>query len=244
MSAPRPPSFALLLKELPWLPVIAASRFRRARKVELDFKLEGSPPPAMVIPGLLSNDGSTSLLRRTLAASGFVTYPSGFGLLTGVTPDRLEAGRSRLEEMFERHGEPAIIVGWSLGGIYARVLAQRHPDLVKMVVTLGTPFSGDRQANNAWRIYNALNDHTVTEPKLDDDPSVKPPAHTVAVWSPSDGIVSPLCASGQGDERDIDYQVKVRHMALGCGRSAADQIAKILARELARNQPPTSAVST
>ncbi|WP_298304967.1 alpha/beta fold hydrolase [uncultured Erythrobacter sp.] len=233
MSRVKPPSFGLLVRELPWLPVIAASQFRSAKMVELDFKLEGDPPPVMVIPGLLSNDGTTSLLRRTLAASGFPTYPSGFGFLTGVTAERLERGRIGLEQMHERHGGPVVIVGWSLGGIYARVLAQRHPELVKMVVTLGTPFSGDRQANNAWRIYNALNDHTVTKPNLPDDPSVKPPVHTVAIWSHKDGIIAPGCASGKGDERDAEHQVNIPHLAFGSGRVAAQRIAQIIALELA-----------
>lgn len=238
MSGAKPPSLGLLLRELPWLPIIAASRFRRAKGGELGNQIEGSPAPVMVIPGLMSNDGSTSLLRRTLAASGFASYASGFGLLTGVTQDRLETGRNRLEEMHARHGEPAIIVGWSLGGIYARVLAQRHPELVKMVVTLGTPFSGDRQANNAWRLYNALNDHTVTKPKLPDDPSLKPPAHTVAVWSPCDGIIPPECARGAAGERDATYEVCFRHMALGCGRRAALEVTQIVADELEKLAKP------
>ena len=82
------------------------------------------------------------------------------------------------------HGPKAarkvVLLGWSLGGIYARVLAQRHPDLVDLVVTLGTPFSGDRRANNAWRVYEALNDHAVDASPLPDDPSVKPSVPTIA----------------------------------------------------------------
>ncbi|MEP0391384.1 MAG: alpha/beta hydrolase [Erythrobacter sp.] len=212
--------------------MIAVNQFRRAEKLELDVQFDGDAPPVLVIPGLLANDGTTSLLRRTLAASGFPTYPSGFGLLTGVTPQRLEKARLRLAEMHERHKERAVIVGWSLGGIYARVLAQRHPDLIKMVVTLGSPFSGDPHANNAWRIYNALNDHTVSEPNLPDDPSVKPPVHTVAIWSQADGVIAPECAMGEGVERDAEYLVNIPHMAFGSGKRAAAIVTRIVSSEL------------
>lgn len=233
MTEATPPRLGLLLRELPWFPVIVASRFRRPKKSELGIQLEGKPSPVLVVPGLMSNDGTTSLLRRTLSRNGFPTYSSRLGLVTGVTDTRLATARQRLEEMVERHEEPAIIVGWSLGGIYGRVLAQRHPELVQMVVTLGTPFSGNRQANNAWRIYNALNDHTVDAPKLPDNPSEKPPAHTVAVWSPSDGIVAPQSAKGTSDERDAEYRLDVTHFAFGAGRRAAEQVTQIVVQELA-----------
>ncbi|KEO91543.1 hypothetical protein EH31_02425 [Erythrobacter longus] len=244
MSDARPPSLALLLRELPWLPLIAASRFRRADKVDLAGDLGDQSPPVVVFPGLLSHDSSTSLLRRTFSASGFAAYPSGLGFVTGVTPERLEKGYRRLEEVCDIHGEPAIILGWSLGGIYARVLAQRHPELAKMVVTLGTPFSGNRRANNAWRIYNALNDHTVDAPRLADDFSAKPPVHTVAVYSRTDGVVPPECAWGMEHERDAAHCLDVSHMAFGSGRRAAQAVTRIVSSELVKVQPPTSAVST
>ncbi|MEL6529462.1 MAG: alpha/beta fold hydrolase [Pseudomonadota bacterium] len=126
-----------------------------------------------------------------------------------------------------------ILLGWSLGGLYARVLAQRHPDKAAMVVTLGTPFSGDRKANNAWRLYNAINDHTVDAPTLPDDPSVKPPVRTVAVWSANDGVIAPECARGEASERDVEIEVPFRHFAMGSDRRAIEQIVAILDQETA-----------
>ena len=231
MGGGKPPPMSLWLKELPWLPLIAVSRFRRAKKV--DVGLEGDLPPVLVLPGLMSSDSTTSFLRRTLEASGFATYGSQLGLVTGVTPERLERAERRLTEISDSHGEPAVLLGWSLGGIFARVLAQRHPQHAKMVVTLGTPFSGSRSANNAWRLYNARNDHTVHEPNLPDDPSAKPPVHTVAVWSEADGVIAPECARGKGGERDAAHQLGASHFGFGCHRASIEEVVQIIAKELA-----------
>ncbi len=93
-------------------------------------------------------------------------------------------------------------MGWSLGGIFARELAKQRPELVRLVVTLGSPFSGDPRANNAWRIYELLNDHPVDRPPIASDLAEKPPVPTVAVWSPRDGIVAPVAARRQRHESD------------------------------------------
>ncbi|MFU7528555.1 esterase/lipase family protein [Qipengyuania sp. ASV99] len=250
MSKETPPPFSLWLRELPWLGAIAAGRFRRARKIDLDFKAIGNLPPVLVFPGIVSSDNSTSLLRRTLEANGFPVYGSKLGFVTGVTPERMARAERRLEEIAQRHVEPVVLLGWSLGGIYARVLAQRHPKKAKMVVTLGTPFSGDRHANNAWRLYNALNDHTVDEPSLPDDPSVKPPVHTVAVEALNEGVIGRGCAWGKGEERDSAHLVTARHFALGSSRRSVEEVVQIVTQELAmgqrvtEDQPRTNAVST
>lgn len=252
MNAQKPPPLSLWLRELPWMAAIAAARFRKARAIETDFKVEGKLPPVLVLPGIVSSDNSTALLRRTLEASGFPTYGSRLGFVTGVTPQRMARAERRLEEIAQRHGEPVVLLGWSLGGIYARVLAQRHPDQTKMVVTLGTPFSGDRHANNAWRLYNLLNDHTVDAPSLPDDPSEKPPVHTVAIEALNDGVIGRGCAWGKGGERDTAHLVVTRHFALGSSRRSIEEVVQIIALELAmgigalltKDQLPTNAVST
>lgn len=252
MSAEKPPAVSLWLRELPWLAAIAVNSMRSARKVDLDCKVKGDLPPVLVLPGILSSDNSTLLLRRTLEVNGFPAYASKLGFVTGVTPERMARAQWRLEEIAQRHSVPVVLLGWSLGGIYARVLAQRHPEKAKMVVTLGTPFSGDRHANNAWRLYNFLNDHTVDEPSLPDDPSVKPPVHTVAVEALNDGVIGRGCAWGKGGERDSAHLVTARHFALGSSRRSVEEVVQIVAQELAmglgqrvaENQLPTSAVNT
>lgn len=218
-AAPRP---ALLLRELPYLAPVVLSPLRRPRPVT--GARHGAGLPVMVVPGLMSNDAATALLRRSLDATGYRSYPAGLGLLTGVTQQFLARAAARLAEIAAAEQRKVALVGWSLGGLYSRVLAQRHPDLVELVMTLGTPFSGDRRANNAWRLYEALNDHTVDTPPVPDDPSVKPPVPTIALWSRSDGVIAPASARGLPHERDAAIEVPFTHLALAASRPAINRV--------------------
>lgn len=214
------------VRELPYLALIAASPWRRVEGKAT--RSADRPKPVLVFPGIMSSDSSTSLLRRTLNASGYCAHSSKLGFVTGITPGSFARALERLAEIAEAHGTKVTLIGWSLGGFYARVLAQRRPDLVEMVVTLGTPFSGNRHANNAWRLYNLLNDHTVDAPAISDDPSIKPAVPTIALWSPNDGVVSPASSRGLPDERDEAIEVPYRHFAMATDRGAIAEIVEVL----------------
>ncbi|WP_299192782.1 alpha/beta fold hydrolase [uncultured Erythrobacter sp.] len=228
----KAPPLSLGLREIPHVLHLWTSPFRKARK-PVGGAAQIAGQPLIVVPGLVSGDRTTSLMRRSFDAAGFRTYGSTFRLLTGVTPERMARSEARLAEVVEQEGRKTVLVGWSLGGLISRVLAQRHPDKVAMVVTLGTPFSGDRRANNAWRLYHLLNDHTVDAPSVSDDISVKPPVHTVAIWSPIDGVIAPECARGQDGERDVAVEMRARHLAFGAQPKAIEQIVAIVSEQLA-----------
>lgn len=229
MVEPRPPRLSLWLRELPHIAQVATSPLRRVKEVG---GVEADGQPVLVFPGMMSRDQSTSLLRRTFDAHGYHSYSSGMGFLKGITPEGFANAEQRLNEVIAQEGRPPVLLGWSLGGFYARVLAQRHPQQAAMVVTMGTPFSGNRRANNAWRLYNALNDHTVDAPSLPDDPSIKPPVHTVALWSRKDGVIAPECARGLDGERDVAIEVPYRHFALGSDRRAIGDTVRVITEQL------------
>jgi len=224
MDDTAPPPLSLWLRELPYTLPIILSPLRRAEAAG-DLR-SGGGQPVLVFPGILSSDASTSLLRRTLDQAGYRAHPSQLGFVTGITAETFALAEARLTALSAGKGRKIVLLGWSLGGIYARVLAQRHPDKVTLVMTLGTPFSGDRRANNAWRVYEALNDHKVDAPPLADDPSCKPPVPTVALWSRKDGVIAPASARGLAHERDVEVEVPFRHFALGSSRPA---IARVVA---------------
>lgn len=184
----------------------------------------GQGRAALVIPGLTTGDISTTLLRRTLKARGF--QPEGWrqGINLGADPAKLRALEIRLEQLHQQTGKRVVLIGWSLGGMYARVLAHRLPDCIDMVVTVASPFSGDRRANNAWRIYEVLNDHTVENPPFPEDISTKPPVPTIAVWSARDGIVAPECTRGEDCESDYQLRIDAPHFTLGTSRSCIDKV--------------------
>ena len=158
--------------------------------------------PVVVVPGFGSNDHSVDRLVRSLNSAGFAGRGWGQGTNFGYRPQLLEGLAVRLKDIANEHGLRVIIVGWSLGGLFARETAKLHPELVSLVVTLGSPFSGNRRNNNAWRLYEALNNHSVDNPPIDSDLAAKPPVQTVAVWSPRDGIVATGSAHGLCDESD------------------------------------------
>lgn len=192
----------------------------------------GRGQPVIVIPGLLSSDRATALLRRSLAKAGFVAEGWGQGMNTGARPAQIARLEQRLQDLAARTGKPVVLIGWSLGGLYARVLALRHPDACRLVVTLGSPFSGDRRANNAWRAYEALNDHKVDAPPFPEDPAVKPAVRTIAVWSRRDGIVAPACAAGEAGQADRVVEVPFKHFEMASASGAVRAVLGLLREEL------------
>jgi dienelactone hydrolase len=182
----------------------------------------------MVIPGFLATDRTTLGLQRALAAAGYRVGGWGMGLNRGVAAETLTRLAAQIEA-FGR-GRKVIAAGWSLGGIYAREIAKLRPDLVAKVVTMGSPFSGDPHANNAWRIYEWVAGHPVDDPPIKTILSEKPPVPTLALWSRRDGIVAPAAARGLPGESDSQVEIDVSHMGFGVsGRAFPAIVAAIKA---------------
>jgi pimeloyl-ACP methyl ester carboxylesterase len=120
------------------------------------------------------------------------------------------------------------LVGWSLGGCYAREAAKLRPDLIDRVVTLGSPFSGDLRANNAWRLYELVSGHPVDRPPLQVDLETKPPVPTLAIWSRRDGVVAPACACGTEGQSDRQVELDCSHMGFGVSGKAYPKIVAAL----------------
>jgi pimeloyl-ACP methyl ester carboxylesterase len=176
---------------------------------------------ALVIPGFIANDRTTMELRRAMAAAGWRVHPWNEGWNMGARSDTVQRLKARIEAIDAER--PVLVVGWSLGGVFARALAQAHPERVRAVVTLGSPFSGDPHMNNVWKLYEWVAGHKVDEPPIERDSS-KPPVPTLAIWSPNDGIVSPRSARGLEHESDKVVALRCGHMAFGVSRSAANMV--------------------
>jgi pimeloyl-ACP methyl ester carboxylesterase len=189
-------------------------------------------PPAYVIPGFLASDSTSLELRRALAEAGWRVYPWQLGLNKGAHADILRHLRQRLEVIYD--GRPVLVVGWSLGGLYARELAREVPDMVRAVVTLGSPFSGDPHQNNVWRLYEWVAGHKVDDPPILHTPE-KPPVPTLAIWSRKDGIVAKRAARGLDGERDAEVEVGCDHMAFGISKKATRRVVQEIDRFLKRH---------
>jgi pimeloyl-ACP methyl ester carboxylesterase len=151
-------------------------------------------------------------LAHQLEAAGHRTTRWGLGFNWGPDEERFEMLEARLAELHARHGQPVVLLGWSLGGLFARELAKRQPHAVAKVITMGSPFSGSPRANNAWRAYQFITGTSVDAPPIDADLAAKPPVETVALWSANDGVIAPRCAAGRGDERDRAIALRCTHM--------------------------------
>jgi hypothetical protein len=188
----------------------------------------GDGRPVLVLPGFLAGDRTTATLRRTLAAAGYRPQGWGLGRNLGISPALIDGMLARLEAM--TRDRPAAVIGWSLGGLYARELAKRMPDRVERVLTLGTPFSGDIHANNAWRLYQRVAGHAVDRPPVDAVLPEKPPVPTFALWSARDGIVAPAASRGLPGEADVAVEVDCLHIAFTSAPEALRAILEVLAR--------------
>ena len=180
-------------------------------------------PPALVIPGFIANDRTTMELRRALAADGWRVHPWELGWNLGVRADTVEKLRERLDSISP--DEPMLVVGWSLGGVFARALALAHPERIRAVVTLGSPFSGDPRANNVWKLYELVAGHKVDATPIERR-SDKPKVPTLAIWSRADGIVAPAAARGLADESDKTVELNCTHMAFGVSKRTATQVVR------------------
>ncbi|MES2146865.1 MAG: alpha/beta fold hydrolase [Pseudomonadota bacterium] len=187
-------------------------------------------PPALVFPGFIASDRGTMELRRALAEAGFRVHPWRLGWNLGARADLLERLEQSLGHVEDER--PVLLVGWSLGGVFARELARQRPERVRAVVTLGSPFSGDPRANNVWRLYERVAGHSVDNPPIQLR-STKPPVPTLALWSRKDGIVAASAARGLGHESDKAVELDCNHMAFGVSaratRAAVREIRRFLA---------------
>jgi pimeloyl-ACP methyl ester carboxylesterase len=179
-------------------------------------------PPALVIPGFLGTDRTTMEVRRALARAGWRAHPWLLGLNTGAKKNTIDLLCTRLKDLQDPRG--VLVVGWSLGGMFARQLAHRCPDKVRAVVTLASPFSGDLKTNtNVREIYERVAGHDVNKPPFRYIAG-KPPVPTLALWGRRDGIVAPSAARGLAGEVDKAVEIDTHHTGFAVYRPALSRV--------------------
>jgi len=134
---PQPPLFNMLLEGrsvVEWSSIYCLYPF-------IPKRIKGKGKPVLLIPPYLGDDYSTSFVRRYLTSLGFKTYKweQGFNLIKSHYIPRLE---EKLDDIYRIHGEKVSIVGWSGGGLFAKIIANRHPKQVQQIVTIGSPVWG------------------------------------------------------------------------------------------------------
>ena len=170
-------------------------------------------------------------MARQIERAGHKTKRWGLGRNWGANEARMELLVERLDEVRERYDQPVVLLGWSLGGLFARELAKRRPESVSKVITMGTPFSGNPRDNNVWRLYQFIAGHSVDHPPIEADVSAKPPVETVALWSPNDGAIHPRSAAGYPGERDRAIALRCTHMGFSYSPQAISAVLEELERD-------------
>ncbi len=156
----KPPSRELLFLEL--RAIWELSAFFASYPL-LRMAPRGDGHAVLVLPGLAANDTSTRPLRRFLTDQGWDANGWELGHNHGPRPGAEEKMQNRLATLFRDSGRKVSLVGWSLGGVFAREMARREPDHVRCVITLGSPFAGAPRASNAWQLYERASSRKVED---------------------------------------------------------------------------------
>jgi pimeloyl-ACP methyl ester carboxylesterase len=155
----------------------------------LQLAPRGDGHSVMVLPGLIASDRSTRLLRDFLSCRGHDVHGWGLGRNLGPRPKVEEAMLATLDALHASTGRKVSLIGQSLGGAYARLLAARRPDAVRCVITLGSPLPGHPRSNHAWRVYEFASGQSSIDRRWQE--SIREPrVPTTAIYSRSDGIVA------------------------------------------------------
>ena len=226
-----PPSRLLLLSEFRALPELGL--FAAALPTLYATAPRGDGQPVMVLPGLATSDNSTIALRRFLRALGYPVKGWELGRNYGPLPGVEKGMKENLAEMAEEHGRKVSLVGWSLGGIYARQLAKMMPEHVRQVITLGSPFNGDPRATNAWKLYQFTSGHKVDDRDrhMGGAISAPPPVPTTAIYSRTDGVCAWRTCMEEPSATAENIEVHGSHCGLGHNPAAVYAVADRLAQK-------------
>lgn len=174
----------------------------------------GNKIPVMIIPGFLTGDWSTKHMRTYLNNQGFVAYGWNHGTNRKFSLSTLRKLLTRIEQIAKDHNSPVVLIGWSLGGLYARELSRITPHVSK-VVTLGSPF-GDLFSNYITDFYQLVSDSDMTElkmiAKLVRTPLSKP---SLNIYTKNDGVVHWMSCYVESDPLSIKKEAKSSHTGLG-----------------------------
>ncbi len=234
----RPPSRLLLLLEGRALQELGAFY---ATLPLLNLTAAGDGHPVLVLPGLVTSDVSTKPLRTFLEGRGYAVSGWGlgrnYGLREGVQDGMLDLVRKITDE----HGRKLSIVGWSLGGLYARQLAKILPDHVRSVITLGSPFAASPRATNAWRVYEFVSgeraDDAHAQSGFGGALSETPPVPTTAIFSRTDGVCAWQGCMEKPGTHSENIEVYGSHCGLGHHPAVVYAVADRLAQPEGAWQP-------
>jgi pimeloyl-ACP methyl ester carboxylesterase len=225
----RPPSLFMMLAE-------ARSVFELNSSLLLSPLLMRAPRgdghPVLALPGFLASDLSMAPMRRYLKELGYDTHAWDLGRNLGGVASKRGALRALLTRLHETSAKKVSIIGWSLGGVYARDLALQLPDMVRSVITLGSPFANDITATNATKLYEALSGEGINDnPEIRQAIAGDLPVPATSIYSRTDGIVNWRTSLLRPSDTAENIEVHLAsHIGLGVNPAALWAVADRLAQ--------------
>ncbi len=201
---------------------------------------KGDGHAVMVFPGLSANDVSTVPLRYYLQSLNYKPWGWDQGFNFGPRAGVMDEAKSNLVQTFESTGRKVSLIGWSLGGVYARELAKEMPHMVRSVITLGTPFAGSHKATNLWRIYQLASGRNIEREAASYNLPAAPPVPTSSIYTRTDGVVAwqaSIQAPCKINAHTENIEVIASHIGLGLNPSAWWAVADRLAQAEGQWQP-------
>jgi pimeloyl-ACP methyl ester carboxylesterase len=205
----------------------------------LSLAPKGDGHPVLVLPGLVASDSSTRPLRSFLRNRGYAVsgwrQGRNLGLREGVRTAMLDL----VSELNDTHGRKVSLIGWSLGGLYARQLAKMMPDRVRSVITLGSPFAGAAKSTNAWRVYEMASGRSAEEQdhRFGGSLAEAPPVPTTAIFSRTDGICAWQGCVEKTSALSESIEVESSHCGMGHHPAVVYAVADRLAQPEGKWRP-------
>ena len=173
----------------------------------------------LVLPGFTASDISTIPLRWTLRTHGYWTHGWRLGRNMGPTDHVVSGLRERLEMLYERSGQKISLIGWSLGGLFARLLAREYPEAIRQVIAMGSPIqmleTDGSVAKPVWDQVHHLHDGELDMlgvPEIDRPPLAMP---STSIYTRTDGVVRwETCLIPTGPMAE-NIEVYSSHIGLG-----------------------------
>jgi pimeloyl-ACP methyl ester carboxylesterase len=227
------PSLALLGAE----PFRAAMEFAWHKLGTSGDAKPGDGHAVVIFPGLGADGHSVATLREHCRSLGYDAFDWGQGFNTGPKGDLdawLHTLKSQVVELIGRHTRKVTLIGWSLGGLYAREIGKLMASRVRQVITIGTPFNAQADHTNLGWLYRLLSgSSSAIGPALSRRLRTPPPLRTTSIYSRSDGIVAwQTCRHAKPTKLVNDIEVHGSHLGLGWNQDVLAAVADRL------SQPP------
>ncbi|MBI1261727.1 MAG: alpha/beta hydrolase [Rhizobiales bacterium] len=193
----------------------------------------GDGHSVLVLPGFMATDGSTRPMRSLLDDLGYESIGWGLGRNVRFNRQREEEMHELIERIYKARGRRMSIIGWSLGGVFAREMAKQHPDKIRMVISLGSPISNDRNHSSARHLFNAINGTEIDAAmesryaKLHE----APPVPTTSIFTKTDGIVAWRGSVQEDAPQTENICLPASHIGLGVNPLVMVAIADRLAQK-------------